>query len=56
MRRDEIAAIRKAAEEAEKKFKISESGKSVYVEDKKYTDTTTQTRTLKNRIRLYQLF
>ena len=38
MRPDEIAAIRKAAEEAEKKFKISESGKSVYVEDKKYTD------------------
>lgn len=38
MRPDEIAAAEKAAKEAEKKIKVSESGKSVKVDDIKYTD------------------
>lgn len=38
MRPDEIAAAVKAAQEAEKKVKVSESGKSVLIDNTKYTD------------------
>lgn len=38
MRPDEIASLVKSAKEYDRKIVVSESGKSVYVDDKKYTD------------------